>query len=139
MPVSTEQILRPDRYAMGDQPVNVTFTGPPRDTVRYEDGLGELEIRLLFQQLMHDTMGDRATPLAQGWGGDRYQVLGADTRVIRISVPVSSVAEHVVRLRAPVLAGLVAAMALGVGVAWLLSGVMVRRIQRLVRFAASLA
>ena len=61
------------------------------------------------------------------------------TRVIRISVPVSSVTEHMVRLRAPVATGLVAAMALGVGVAWLLSGAMVRRIQRLVRFAAALA
>jgi len=80
MPVSTEQILHFDRYAMGDQPVNLTFTGPAPDSVRYEDGLGELEIRLLFQQLLHDLTGDRATPLAQGWGGDRYQVLGTDTQ-----------------------------------------------------------
>ena len=80
MPVSTEQILHVDRYAMGDLPVTLTFNTPARDTVRYEDGLGELEIRLLFQQLLQDMTGDRATPLAQGWGGDRYQVLGADTQ-----------------------------------------------------------
>ena len=67
------------------------------------------------------------------------QAREADTRIIRISVPVSSVSEHLLRLRAPVLTGLVAAVALGVGVAWLLSGAMVRRIQRLVRFAAALA
>ena len=80
MPLSTEQILHVDRYAMGDVPVTLTFNTPARDTVRYEDGLGEFEIRLLFQQFLHDMTGERATPLAQGWGGDRYQVLGADTQ-----------------------------------------------------------
>ena len=80
MPLSTEQILHVDRYAMGDLPVTETFNTPARDTVRYEDGLGELEIRLLFQQYLRDMTGERATPLAQGWGGDRFQVLGADTQ-----------------------------------------------------------
>jgi two-component system phosphate regulon sensor histidine kinase PhoR len=54
-------------------------------------------------------------------------------------VPVSSVTGHVLRLGGPIAIGLAAAVALGVGVAWLLSGAMVRRIQRLVRFAAALA
>ena len=67
------------------------------------------------------------------------QTSEASSRLIRISVPVSSVTEHLLRLRAPVLTGLLAAVALGVGVAWLLSGAMVRRIQRLIRFAAALA
>jgi hypothetical protein len=86
MPVSTEQILHPDRYAMGDQPVTLAFASPssPQDTVRYEDVLGELEIRLLFQELLRDMTGARATPLAQGWGGDRYQVLGADTQQLAL-------------------------------------------------------
>jgi two-component system, OmpR family, phosphate regulon sensor histidine kinase PhoR len=61
------------------------------------------------------------------------------TRIIRISVPVSSLWEHVLRLRAPIAFGLVSALGLGVLVAWLLSGAMVRRIQRLVRFGAALA
>jgi two-component system phosphate regulon sensor histidine kinase PhoR len=61
------------------------------------------------------------------------------TRIIRISVPVSSLWEHVLRLRAPIAFGLVSALGLGVFVAWLLSGAMVRRIQRLVRFGAALA
>lgn len=79
MPRSTEQILHPDRYAAGDRPVDLAFEGNAPDTVRYEDGLGELEIRLLFQQLLGDPTGLRATPLAEGWGGDRYQVFGADS------------------------------------------------------------
>jgi two-component system phosphate regulon sensor histidine kinase PhoR len=52
---------------------------------------------------------------------------------------VSSLWEHVLRLRAPIAFGLVSALALGVFVAWILSGAMVRRIQRLVRFGAALA
>jgi two-component system phosphate regulon sensor histidine kinase PhoR len=62
-----------------------------------------------------------------------------DLRVIRIAVPVSSLTEHVLGLRGPIAIGLLSAGALGVGVAWLLSGAMVRRIARLVDFAGALA
>src|SRR5213596_3796406 len=37
MPVSTEQILHPDRYAAGDAPLELAFVAPSPDTVRYED------------------------------------------------------------------------------------------------------
>src|SRR5438046_3505674 len=36
MPVSTEQILHPDRYAAGDAPLELAFVPPSADTVRYE-------------------------------------------------------------------------------------------------------
>ncbi len=62
-----------------------------------------------------------------------------DARVVRIAVPMRSVTEHLLRLRAPVVVGILSAAALGVLVAWLLSAAMVRRIQRLVRFAGALA
>ena len=74
MPISTEQILHPARYAAGDRPDALTFESPARDTVRYEDGLGEFEIRLLLQQHLGDD--GAAASLAAGWDGDRYQVLG---------------------------------------------------------------
>jgi hypothetical protein len=80
LPVSTEQILHPDRYAAGDQPTALTFTGPAPDTVRLENDLGEFEIRILFQQLLNDQSGARAAALAEGWDGDRYQLLGRDDR-----------------------------------------------------------
>ena len=67
------------------------------------------------------------------------QQRGDATRAIRIAVPVSSVTEHMVRLGTPIATGLVIAMGLGVGVAWFLSGAMVRRIQRLVTFATALS
>ena len=75
MPISTEQILHPARYAAGDRPERLAFESPTADTVRYEDGLGEFEIRLLFEQYLGD---DSAAALfATGWDGDRYQVLGS--------------------------------------------------------------
>jgi len=74
LPTSTEQILHPERYATGDEPTELTF-GPAPDTVRYEDGLGEFEIRLLLQQHLGDET--EAALFAAGWDGDRYQVLGA--------------------------------------------------------------
>ena len=77
MPVSSEQILHPERYAAGDVPTDVTFAGTALDTVRYEDGLGEFETRLLFQELLPDSSGLRAAALAAGWDGDRYQVIRA--------------------------------------------------------------
>ncbi len=74
MPVSTQQILHPARYAAGDRPNRLTFQSPAPDSVRYEDNLGEFEVRLLLQQyLLDDSVAAR---LASGWNGDRYQVLG---------------------------------------------------------------
>ncbi|PYP48622.1 MAG: hypothetical protein DMD42_00655 [Gemmatimonadetes bacterium] len=74
MPISTEQILHPARYVAGDRPDALAFESPERDTVRYEDGLGEFEVRLLLEQHLGDD--DTAALLASGWDGDRYQVLG---------------------------------------------------------------
>jgi hypothetical protein len=71
MPASTEQILHPDRYLKHDQPVPLRFrSGPAR---LYEDGLGEMEIRVLEAQLRGDTDLPQ-TALALGWGGDEYGV-----------------------------------------------------------------
>lgn len=83
MPISTEQILHPERYAAGDRPDALAFQSSGADPVRYEDGLGEFEIRLLFKQHLGDDSA--AALLAAGWDGDRYQVLadgvGADALV----------------------------------------------------------
>jgi hypothetical protein len=74
MPRSTEQILHPERYAAHDEPTELAFSPGEPDTVQYEDGLGEFETRLLFQQ--HLGNETEAVTLATGWDGDRYQVLG---------------------------------------------------------------
>ena len=85
MPVSTEQILHPARYAAGDRPVAIAFAAPPPPgdgAVRYEDGLGEFEIRLLLEQYLG---GDSAVDtLAAGWNGDRYRVIAAPEGVAAV-------------------------------------------------------
>lgn len=71
MPVSTEQVLHPDRYLAHDMPVPVRFTDGRAPM--YEDMLGELEIRVLqAQQRGRDAVVPGAGAI--GWGGDRYRV-----------------------------------------------------------------
>ena len=79
MPRSTEQILHPERYATHDEPTELAFEGRAGD-VKWEDGLGEFETRLLFQQHLGNEA--EAITLATGWDGDRYQVLGANADVL---------------------------------------------------------
>ena len=79
MPRSTEQILHPERYAAHDEPTELAFEGRAGD-VKWEDGLGEFETRLLFQQHLGNEA--EAITLATGWDGDRYQVLGANADVL---------------------------------------------------------
>jgi hypothetical protein len=69
MPVSTEQILHPYRYGRGDQPVPLAFDG---DSALYEDVMGEFDIRVLNAELGGGS--DVTTPIAIGWGGDRFRV-----------------------------------------------------------------
>lgn len=74
MPVSTEQILHPYRYGRGDRPMTFRFTAEePR--VLYEDAMGEFDLRVLGADLANASPETEvATPLALGWGGDRFRV-----------------------------------------------------------------
>jgi len=69
LPRSTEQILHPDRYARGDQPIPVRFDDaePPL----YEDTMGEREIQVLATVLRGG--GEVLEDGALGWGGDRFR------------------------------------------------------------------
>ena len=80
MPTSTEQILHPDRYAAQDQPTELAFPATSADSVQYEDNLGEFETRLLLQQHLGDEA--EAARVAEGWDGDRYQVLGRNAEAL---------------------------------------------------------
>ncbi|HJS43114.1 MAG TPA: hypothetical protein VJ755_06555 [Gemmatimonadales bacterium] len=80
MPTSTEQVLNPERYAVKDEPTDVIFTSATVDTVQYEDNLGAFETRLFFQQHLNNEA--EAAQLAEGWDGDRYQVLGPKADVL---------------------------------------------------------
>ena len=76
-PRSTEQVLHPERYLGGDMPLNVRLPALRLSGWRTvaEDTLGELYLRIYLE---HKLSFEQAIPAAQGWGGDRYQVLGDD-------------------------------------------------------------
>ena len=73
MPVSTSQILHPERFDAHVLPVRISFPtdGDAPDLV---DDLGEFETRLVLQQALGSE--DQAIALSSGWAGDRYAVYG---------------------------------------------------------------
>ena len=76
-PRSTEQVLHPERYLGGDTPQSIRL---PALELRgwhtiAEDTLGELYLRIYLE---HKLDVGQAISAAEGWGGDRYQVLGDD-------------------------------------------------------------
>lgn len=71
LPVSTEQILHPDRYAAGDAPVSLQFLDEDAE-VLHEDTFGEYEMHVLRASLAG--IGTVPTEPALGWGGDRLRV-----------------------------------------------------------------
>ncbi len=71
MPLSTEQIFHPDRYAAGDAPLTVRFTTSD-STVMFEDDVGELGLATLAASAANTVA--ISTTRAYGWGGDRYRV-----------------------------------------------------------------
>jgi hypothetical protein len=76
-PTSTEQILHPEKYTAGEQPIAVTI--PPLErwlgsswVTRRTDVFGELVLRLLLEPSMGWSTAEAA---AMGWGGDAYTIL----------------------------------------------------------------
>ena len=73
MPVSTEQVLHPDRYASGDRPLSIVFDSAGADPVMHEDALGEVEVRILGAALLGRHSATYTPPV--GWAGDRYRLV----------------------------------------------------------------
>lgn len=71
MPTSTEQIMHPDRYQRGDDPVAVTFTGDTAGVI-FDDTFGAFDVVLLQAGLRH--AATISTDSATGWGGDRLRI-----------------------------------------------------------------
>ena len=75
-PQSTEQILHPERYVGGDQPVAVSVAaldGVLGDAYRlvWDRGLGEFYLREMLRVTIPT---ETANSAAAGWGGDRYHI-----------------------------------------------------------------
>ena len=77
-PRSTEQVLHPEKYLAGEQPIAVQLPNLGAalgwKTVS-ENTLGELYVRIYLEHVLPI---EQAIPAGEGWGGDRYQVLEND-------------------------------------------------------------
>lgn len=90
-PISTEQILHPERYLAGDLPLPVTLPslnetlGPGWQRLA-EDTFGEFYLR---EYLVQQLSAQQAEQAATGWGGGRYAVYhneSEDTLVMVLSL-----------------------------------------------------
>lgn len=77
-PQSTEQILHPEKYYLDiDLPTTVTLVSLS-DVLgagwekKYENTLGEMALKILFEQYLTPEEGITAADAAAGWDGDRY-------------------------------------------------------------------
>ncbi len=74
LPVSTEQVIHPDKYLSGDRPAPVAITdvsrrlGPGWHRVD-SDVNGEFGYYLILRDVLDEKVSSKA---AAGWGGDRY-------------------------------------------------------------------
>ncbi len=71
MPTSTEQIMHPDRYQRGDDPVPIRFNDDTAGVI-FDDTFGAFDVVLLQASLHHSD--SVATDSATGWGGDRLRI-----------------------------------------------------------------
>lgn len=78
MPQSTEQILYPDKYAEGDEPIELRFApAPTAGQLVYDDTFGQFETRIiLWQHTGSESLGNAG---AIGWEGDRFAVYRDDS------------------------------------------------------------
>ncbi len=71
-PVSTEQIIHPERYFAGDEPVHLSFRAEPAlpgYRKIYDSVLGEFQILQFLKA--HEPQGISPAKAAEGWDGDR--------------------------------------------------------------------
>jgi hypothetical protein len=74
LPVSTEQILHPEKLVAGERPEVVPVPAPAKQgpaTLLYRDVLGEQSVRLLFEEWMPRKS---ALTAASDWAGDRAAI-----------------------------------------------------------------
>jgi hypothetical protein len=82
-PVSTEQVLHPDRYLADEAVTEVPPIEVPAgfEPARYRDVMGEQGLRILFEEWLP---APAAAEAASDWGGDRLAVFSAgDQRLVR--------------------------------------------------------
>jgi hypothetical protein len=94
-PLSTEQILHPERYYAGDQPVQLDFNAAPTlpdDALIYDSVLGEYQMRLILEEhlverdeVSKDQEQQIVDKALEGWDGDRLRAYELDAGGVLIS------------------------------------------------------
>lgn len=85
-PVSTEQIMHPERYFAGDEPQILTFDASkalPGYSQIYDSVMGEFQT-LLFLKTPGPGLGFNPSKAAEGWDGDRLFAFEKDDRVVAV-------------------------------------------------------
>ena len=81
LPVSTEQVLHPEKYLAAEPPLLVALPGAPAHAAalqeRFHDVMGEQTVRLLLEEWLP---ARTAAEAASGWGGDRLAVFSDEAR-----------------------------------------------------------
>lgn len=100
-PVSSEQILHPERYFAGDEPILLDFDTAPilsGESLIYDTTLGEYQMRLYLEEhLLFDAVGGKNSAATErvidramlGWGGDRlraFEPVPGKTMLTHLSV-----------------------------------------------------
>ena len=85
LPASTEHILHPEKYLEGEQPVEVLLPDAAAAlgsewTVLDLNTMGEFQTSVLLDE--GDVSSGDAEDAAEGWGGDRYTVIGTDNQSV---------------------------------------------------------
>lgn len=83
-PISTEQVLHPDKYRSGELPVDVPVHDPTSAlgagwSVLDDDTFGEFQTSIVLNT-SDNISDDEAADAAAGWGGDHYVVVGDATQ-----------------------------------------------------------
>ncbi|MEZ4228676.1 MAG: DUF6782 family putative metallopeptidase [Polyangiaceae bacterium] len=78
-PVSTEQIIHPEKYASDERPLDVEIPAAPGEgwEIDYHDVMGEQSVRVLLEEWLDH---GRSAAAASGWGGDRIAVYSRGER-----------------------------------------------------------
>ncbi len=80
-PVSTEQLLHPEKYLAREAPLSVALPPPPAHapdlSERFHDVMGEQALRLFLEEWLP---GRTAAAAASDWGGDRLSAFSDESR-----------------------------------------------------------
>jgi len=84
-PASTEQILHPEKYLEGETPLDVELPDVAAAlgtgwTVFDTNTMGEFQTSVVLNE--GDVSSGTAEDAAEGWGGDRYTVVGTDEQAV---------------------------------------------------------